>query len=368
MVKVQFDHQVFSFQEFGGISRYFAALSTYLEKNPNFDHKLKLLYSRNGYLSPSNSVFHPRPGSLFFEKHLAYFLNQKYSERLLSLNDFDVFHPTYYNPYFLKKLKKPFVITVHDMIHELYPECFSKWDNTISRKKKVIERADHIIAISEATKNDLQRLLSVPDSKISVIHHGLFNSIPVENESINPGFHKLKDFSYLLFIGSRKGYKNFDRFIEAAAPLLHHNASFSIICAGGGNFTEKELKKMNALKIKDKVIQVSATENELNDLYTRALFFVYPSIYEGFGLPILEAFHNGCPVAVSNTSCFPEVGGDAVVYFNPLDLHDMNKVMQTLAANIELRTKLSQKGSERLSVFSTNECMEKTAAVYKSLV
>lgn len=369
MVKVQFDHQVFSFQKFGGISRYFAALSTYLEKSPDFDHELKLLYSKNAYLSARNSIFHPRSESLFFQKHLTYFLNQKYSERLLSLNDFDVFHPTYYNPYFLKNLKKPFVITVHDMIHELYPERFPKWDNTASRKKEVINRADHIIAISESTKSDLHRILNVPDSKISVIHHGLFNNILVEeNEGKGSVFHKMEDNSYLLFIGSRKGYKNFDRFIEAAAPILHNNANLSIVCAGGGSFTENELKELERFRIKDKVVQISATESELNELYSKALFFIYPSIYEGFGLPILEAFHNSCPVAVSNTSCFPEVGGDAVVYFDPVDLHDMNQAMQSLVDSAELRKKLRQNGSERLSVFSTKECMEKTAAVYKSLV
>src|ERR1019366_610887 len=127
---------------------------------------------------------------------------------LVKQNDFEVFHPTYYHPYFLKSLKKPFVLTVHDIIYELFPEYFATEPYKFY-KQKLLSLADHIIAISECTKNDIQKFYDIEDSKISVIHHGY--QIPMnEVPSI---FYSAND-PYILFVGDRFGYKNFDLFIK----------------------------------------------------------------------------------------------------------------------------------------------------------
>src|SRR5690606_2346406 len=231
----------------------------------------------------------------------------------------DIFHPTYYDAYFLSLLKRPFVLTVHDLTHEIYPEFFPQNDPFITHKREVIAKADHIIAISHSTAKDLQEVFGIAEKKISVIYHGYYKGhIQEDTDFPLPA-------RYLLYVGDRAGYKNFTRFITAVAPLLRQDKELFVICAGGGEFrlAERELFYRNG--ISENILQRSATDPQLNNMYQKAIMFVYPSLYEGFGLPILEAFSNNCPVAMSDSSCFPEVGGNAVIYFDPYSPEDMLK-------------------------------------------
>jgi glycosyltransferase involved in cell wall biosynthesis len=287
--------------------------------------------------------------------------NKKYSKYMIKKNDFDLLHPTYYHPYFLTKLKKPFVLTVHDMIHELFPEYFSPHDHFVPFKRTTITRADHIIAISESTKRDLQHIFNIPEEKISVVYHGYQEGGEVQPDFIPP----FKD--YLLYVGDRAGYKNFNRFVQAVKPLLE-KYDINLVCAGGGGFGQAEQEMLIRAGIQNRAKQISASEGALNALYQKAIVFVYPSLYEGFGLPILEAFKNNCPVAMSNTSCFREVGGEAVSYFDPYHIDDITRAIEVVVNSQDTANLLRQSGIQQLSHFSMDKCMRETLDVYRKLV
>lgn len=358
-MKVLFDHQIFSMQKYGGISRYFANLHCSLDARGASESKLGLLFTGNAYLKnqqlPAASI------NKFIKKSsLRFEYNKWYCNYLLRQNSFDVLHPTYYYPYFLKSLKKPFVLTVHDMINELFPEYFAT-DPITKYKGVLIERADHIIAISECTKNDIRKFYNINDDKISVIHHGYQMHITDRQ----PDKYTIEG-DYILFVGDRYGYKNFDPFIKTAAPVILKH-SIKLICAGGGAFKNEELELINKLNIANNVRQLPVNDNQLAHLYKNAAAFIYPSLYEGFGLPVLEAFFNNCPVIMSNTSSLPEVGGDAAEYFNPTDEQSIAVAIEHVINNNKRQDELRVKGKERLKLFSFENCFQKTLQVYRAL-
>ncbi|MFY7838708.1 MAG: glycosyltransferase family 4 protein [Lacibacter sp.] len=363
MIKVLYDHQMFSLQKYGGISRYFANLFYSFRESAEVEVKAPLLYSNNQYLQNDTSLLPAFLGNILAaKKSRIYKWNKLYSKLQLKTADFDLFHPTYYDAYFLKGLTRPYVITVHDMIYELYPHYFNAADKFVVQKEKVIRSANHVIVISESTKRDLQRFYSIADDKISVIHHGFYP----ETISVKPaGFNCSK---YLLFVGDRENYKNFQLFAEAVTPLLQGDVLLRIVCTGGGTFTTAEKAFFAEQGIADKVVQINATNEELNYLYQHARVFVYPSLYEGFGFPILEAFANNCVVACSNTSSFPEVGGGAVVYFDPFNKEEMFTVITSVLNNTSLTEQLKEKGKQRLSLFKMEKCVAATADVYHKLL
>jgi len=367
-LKIYYDHQIFTLQNFGGISRYFTSLAKEIEEHADADCSFRFLYSRNGYLDRESNILNKELGEFFLRKYRKYQKwNKKYSAYQIAKGNFDLLHPTYYDPYFLSKNKKPFVITVHDMIHELFPAYFAPDDPTAYFKREVIKKAHHIIAISESTKQDLQKLLGVPENKITVVYHGLFNWAPKEDKE-SKQYKATEDVPYILFVGDRAGYKNFYGFTTAFSQIASQYSDIKLMLAGGGKLRIGEIEHLKGLKIENRVTQLDVADNVLKELYRKALFFCYPSFYEGFGLPILEAFNCGCPVTCSNTSCFYEVGGNAVAYFNPYDIEEMVNVFQSLIEKEGWRVDLVSKGVERLQLFSGQECLNKTLACYQKCI
>lgn len=363
MIKVLYDHQMFSLQRYGGISRYFANLYHSFQNGTDVVADIPLLYCTNQYLKNETSLLPVIAGKMLAsKKSRLYKWNKICSQAALEKNNFDLFHPTYYDPYFLKHLKKPYVITVHDMIYELYPQYFDAKDKFVAHKKEVIYKADHIIAISESTKKDLQRFYSISDEKITVVHHGFYPETSAQQpQAIIPA-------NYLLFVGDRLHYKNFLPFAEAITPLLRNDQSLQLVCTGGGAFTIAENRFFIKQGIADKVLQLNASNEELNFLYQHAKLFVFPSLYEGFGFPLLEAFSNNCPVAASNTSSFTEVGGEAVAYFDPTDKSSIHSVVSSLLSNAAAIQELQVKGSKRLGLFRMDDCAAATASVYRKIL
>lgn len=357
-MKVLFDHQAFSNQTYGGISRYHANLHHGLNRVPGVQSKLGVAFTRNAYLNNNDLLFKGLLNAGVEKKHRRDKYNKWYSRHLVKQGDFDVFHPTYYNPYFLDYLgKKPYVLTVHDMIHEIFPHYFEKIDpRTSAHKQKTITQANHIITVSHSTKNDLQRIYGVPDEKITVIHLGQMSSTPGV-------IHPHKKQRYLLYVGDRYGYKNFEPFVNASAPLLKKQ-NLQLICTGGGAFNVDETMLFARLNVAENIIQVSATEVELANLYANAEAFVFPTLYEGFGLPPLEAFYNNCPVIMSSTSSLPEVGGEAAEYFDPTDNLSMVMAIESVINNNSRKNELRALGKERLQLFRSEAVIENTLQVY----
>ena len=174
---------------------------------------------------------------------------------------------------------------------------------------------------------------------------------------------------YLLYVGSRSGYKNFDMFINAIASSKNLIDEMNIICFGGGVFSKLELVHFEGLGFKKgQINQVSGGDELLGSFYRGAVAFVYPSLYEGFGIPPLEAMVNDCPVICSNTSSVPEVVGDAGKYFDPNSVDDMRESIESVVYSESQRDSLRVLGKNRLRNFSWEKCANETLTVYKSLV
>ena len=239
-MKVLYDHQAFSSFAYGGVSRiYFELLNAY-SQDPEMGVNLSLKFSDNEYLKESEWSSTIRPFSerisdisgISFPMSLARNLiskrinnhrkkeNRNNSAKIIAAGDYDIFHPTYYDTYFLDYLhSKPYVLTVYDMIYELYPEYFPSSQNFLDCKSLLIKKAAKIIAISENTKTDLIKLYHLPSEKIDVVY--LANSlkdIMADQSSTIDGL-KFPE-RYLLYVGNRALYKNFLFFVESIVPLL----------------------------------------------------------------------------------------------------------------------------------------------------
>lgn len=354
---ILYDNQIFDIQRFGGISRYFCEIIRRLK----IKNDIAVRYSINYYLTTYNLGRHRIPLPRFiFRRYRKHFQNEnrEFSNVILKKNKNYLFHPTYYDPYFLKIIgDNPYVITVHDMIHEKFPSCFSDANEMIKQKKEVITHANRIIAISENTKKDIIELLQVSPNKIDVIYHSTsmkaFTGRPTPN----------LPSKFLLFVGDRAPYKNFNRFIKAFSILSKEDKELNLICTGMP-FSKSEKGHIDKLNISNKTIQIKATDKLLCELYSRCMLFVFPSLYEGFGIPILEAYACHCPVALSNTSCFPEIAGNAGIYFDPHSEESIVESIRKVIYNDRKRSGLIQAGNERLKLFSWEKATHLTEKTY----
>lgn len=384
-MKILFDTQIFDAQKYGGISRYFSELFKYFNTRSNITYDIPIKNTRNEYIKVippfsetdlSRKILFPiinfKLQRIFSKIYdiVDYNSNRNKTKRALRKQDYDVFHPTYYSDYFLRYLKnKPMVLTVYDMIHEIYPEYFALDKKTVKLKKKLILRADKIIAISKSTKIDIMHFYNIPEDKIKVIYLG--NSLyPMENQSI---LNKIQiPEKYILFVGSRDIYKNFDFFIKSISPILNKDKSINVIVAGGYSgknaFSEKETSLFKELNIDQQIFQYSIDDETLSILYEKAVCFVFPSLYEGFGIPVLEAFACNCPAVISNTSSLPEIGGDAARYFDPKDNTSIIKAVDEVVYNERIRSEMILKGQQQLKKFSWTKTGEETLALYYDII
>lgn len=351
-MKILYDHQIFSTQKYGGISRYF------YEIMKDKDYILPLILNKNKYLQKGIDLFDDFRGKTRLYK----FINNIYTTYKLKNEKYDIFHPTYYDTYFLKNLKSPFVLTIHDMIHEKFQEIMNPNDNTAYEKKLLASKAKRIIAVSEQTKKDIVEILNIDKDKIEVIYHGSdFDKIKEDKNFSN----KLPK-KYILFTGNRGGYKNFQNFTEALKDFLLKDDDLYLVCAGGGNFTSTELEIFDKMKINSKLLHFSCNDNQLKSLYKNAMFFIFPSLYEGFGIPLLEAMGSDTPILCSDTSCFPEIAQDSAIYFDPNDITDMKeKIKFALSSGLDFYI---EKGRERFKYFSWDKARKETMEVYRGCV
>lgn len=365
-LKIFFDHQKFSTQRYGGISRYFANIVQDIKNKPDYDYQIGCLYSPNHYIQDEPQLLNNKLGrSLLQSKYgsKTYKLNQQFCKYLISKGDYDILHPTYYDPYFIGRNKKPVVTTVHDMTHERLPEYFWAEDDLTHNKKLNIAAADKIIAISETTKSDLITYSDVDPSKIEVIYHGIDIESPLMYQEI-PGLPE----SYFLYVGDRSGYKNFYRFLYAFKALSERYPDIVMLLTGGGAIAIADRELISRLNLQEKVKHVNVSDEQLNYLYANAVAFVYPSLHEGFGLPILEAFKAECPVILSDTACFLEIGAEAVDYFSTYEVDSLIATMEKTLMDESHRKGLVAKGLIRLMDFPIGKSLEQTYDVYKTVV
>lgn len=351
-------------QKYGGISRYIANLNRGLNTKPGISSSIAALYSENEYVKDKPFILNNSLGKKLLggKYHKTYKWNRRFSRWSVRLGQYDIFHPTYYDTDFLKDIKKPFVVTVHDMVYELFPDNFSDATEVIAQKKAIITKADAIIAISEYTRRDILRIFPQLESKIHVVHHGYV----LGTQQADTGLQHIEMF--ILFVGQRWHYKNFEGFVKAISPLLQQNHDLYLVCAGGSAFTPEEQVVLEQLNILNQCVQIGASDAELKQLYQKAVLFAYPSQQEGFGLPILEAFANNCPIVCSNNTSMPEVAGNAAEYFDPFDASSILSAVSKVLNDAAYREQLRTNGRQRLKLFSFEACVTNTIKVYRSLL
>jgi glycosyltransferase involved in cell wall biosynthesis len=369
-MKVLYDHQTFTGTQYGGISRYFYELMNAFAGCPDIEFELALKFSNNEYLRDANYSHpvryqqfanNPRVNQLFSR------LNRLYSSTKLSLGNFDIFHPTYYHSYFLDKVgKKPMVLTFHDVLSEKYGKMFPVLGEGLSDlKQKLLKRADIVISVSEATKRGILEYFDVDETKIKVV--------PLGNYLDKPALVGQKTLTlperYVLFVGKRDYYKNFDTFLVAMASILLKDRDLHLVCAGGGKFSNEEMRAINEAGVQKQVLFHPIFDDPtLVQLYERAQLFVFPSLMEGFGLPVLEAMSCGCPVAVTTGTSFDEIADEAGVYFEAENKDSIKDTIEKVVYSQTLQGQMRQRGYERVPLFKAETTAKQTLEVYKELV
>lgn len=374
--------RVFYTGRFGGVSRYVCELTEeliklgskvyipirntpneYLKKAPFYKQVINCIPVSNFFIRCSKRILQVTPLRNIANKIFRRLEGVLFAKK----GEYDIVHPSHtYATEILPYIKdKPLVVTIHDMIDEIY-FCKDSAQHRITsaRKKAFALQANKIIAISENTKKDLVRLFNIPEDKVAVIYHGNSLKLPNHKVSIEPPLPE----KYILYVGLRSHYKNFIVLANAFALIAEKYPELKLICAGGGSFTDEETEILKKLNIAEKIEQRSITDEELATMYNRSQCFVYPSKYEGFGLPLLEAFECGAPVICSSASCFPEIAGDAALYFEAENVEDLLRQLTTIIEEPAIREKLKIAGKERVKLFTWDKTAAQTMEVYKEAI
>jgi glycosyltransferase involved in cell wall biosynthesis len=283
-----------------------------------------------------------------------------------------VFNPCHAMTYFYFSI--PCVVLVFDLTPVLFRDTHSVQSNFVHKYilPRTLRNADKIIAISQNTKNDLIKHFNIPEDKIRVVYLAVNNNYkPVSNEEVKRVKDKYNPNSpFILYVGTLEPRKNIVRLIDAFHRLKQKEIPHKLVIAGKKGWKyENIFGEIEKLKLKDDVIFTGyVSDEDLPALYNAADLFVYPSIYEGFGLPPLEAMACGTPVITSNTSSLPEVVGGAGIMVDPYNIDELSNKMQEVLTSKNLRKELSEKGLKRAKMFSWEKCAKETLEVFEDLI
>lgn len=359
-MKIYLDNIIFSKVKNGGVSNYWYELIQYLESQKNEEKK---------YFESLNALenFHRKKVSIENEQiidiksnTLNRFLPIKYKN-----DDKFIYHSSYYRGLSGSKNKIE-VTTVYDFIHSFYSSFPKKQLHNVL-KFNAIKRAQGVICISHNTFNDLNKICPLkPNQKAAVIHVGVsddyfqINTLTLnENEFINKN--KLED-DFLLFVGGRTSYKNFD----FVASVINNSRNLKLAIVGGGLLTENEIKLFSDEAFKRVVFFPSLENNDLNVLLNRATALIYPSSYEGFGIPVVEAMRAGCPVIGLNNATIREVAENSAILLDELSITEFNSKTKQLHKE-EFRKELIEIGLQDSKKYSWEKCSRETHEFYISL-
>jgi glycosyltransferase involved in cell wall biosynthesis len=359
-------------QEFGGISRYFASLAGELLGITDVEPCIVAPMYINAYLAqlPSKLVYGQRVANVSRLPLLRRAISAAMCDFVQRRIRPDIVHKTYYHALPSTPPRAVNVLTVYDLIQEKFPQDFPPGNIIAKLKKRAVAKADHIICISEQTRNDLLATYPIPAERVSVTLLGYDPLSSLVSGGTARDF-RLRVFGtdtpYLLYVGRRPGYKNFDGLLRAytASPWLR--SGFNLLCFGGGQLTKDELTQLGAFGVADSVRYVGGDDALLAQCYRHAAIFVFPSFYEGFGFPPLEAMSVDCPVACSRSSSIPEVVGDAAAYFDPYDSESIRATLEDVLNSSSRINSLTERGRARRQEFSWRRCAEETVTIYRKI-
>lgn len=345
-VSITIDGIIFSLQNFGGISVYFAELIRYLQQQNEIDLRVDFFGRPNALgisdiKSSDNASFH---GKRLLERYRkANCRNQK-----------SVFHSSYYRQ--SKAHAMPSVVTVHDFYYERFRTGLPRLVHSL-QKYSAIRTADAIICVSQATADDLAEFVGIsPRQSLHIIHNGV-------GEAFTPSTQESYNSFQLLFVGARTDYKNFRTVLRALQKLPEHR----LICIGGGAITQQELDGFSETE-KRRIKHIPyVSDVELAGLYRTSLCLLYPSSFEGFGIPVAEAMKCGCPViGLKSCTAVEEIAGSALVGINDNDPTLLAEAVESLHDS-SFRSSVVQTGNKTAAAFSWSATHEKTLSVYRTL-
>lgn len=363
-MRILYDGMIYAGQPAGGINRYFANL---IDRLPStVEPTLTTVFLRG-------ANFPQRPGLQF--RYFQRFRPSRISNSLekwyfrWASRGYDIIHPTYYStlsremPF--RALGAKVVVTVWDMVHELFPPVMDPNGTEAACKRNAIRAADALLCISENTRQDLLRFYpEVSSDKVYVTR------LATEfNFDMTTGNEPVPSAPYLLYVGQRFSlYKNFSGLLRAFARLAPTHRDLILCVVGGGPFKTEEEALIGELRLCKRVRHLGyLPDAHLAKVYRRAQVFVYPSLYEGFGIPPLEAMSCGVPVVVADRSSLPEVVGDAALRFDPDSPDDLTETLEALLNSSAQQENLIRKGFERATLFSWERTTEETVRVYEAL-
>ncbi|MBD2099627.1 glycosyltransferase family 1 protein [Leptolyngbya sp. FACHB-261] len=363
-MRILYDGQIYAIQFAGGVNRYFANLISRLPE----DYTPLLTTCQNREV---NYPTHPNLKVFFYKRfgfrpgRLSYWLEKYYFRSVTNFGRYEVFHPTYYSLLTQQNfdtVKRPIVVTVYDMIHELFAKQTDPDGHQIEEKRQAVLAAQAIICISENTKKDLLERYPALEDRVTVTY--LATDM---NVSLAYGTEAVPTRPYYLYVGSRYNYKNFDRILMALAKAISIRPEL-MLCVVGPAFNDEEKQLVATLNLAHAIEHYNyADDRHLAKLYRCSLALVYPSLYEGFGIPPLEAMSCRTAVVASNCSSIPEVVGDAGILFGPNSITDLADILIDLSENPTKRDELIAKGEKRATMFSWEKTAAQTLAVYQAI-
>jgi len=365
-MKIAYSPTIFKVQQEGGISRYFYQLMTGMLSlgNEVYLSGEALEGKYIDLLKNSSATFSPEKGNSLTSIMTDERIPVGWAPRSLSNWNPDIIHETYFSTKWFKagpeRAKR--VLTVYDLIEEKLANS----PDYRSRKKEALKRADHIICISETTRKDLVEIHNFPMEKTSVIYLAPF---PLPNPNLSPLPIELSSTEkYFLHVGARDGYKNFKILVEAFAVFNTNNPGYSIVAFGGGGFTASETALFKEHGLPEKFSHLSGSDHLLSLAYKNATALIYPSIWEGFGMPPLEAIALGTPVIASNCECLLEVlSPEAVHFFDPKSVQGLVSKMEETITSRDFPPKMHSFGSQLLEKYTWEKCVSQTLQLYESL-
>ncbi len=365
-IRVAFDHRIFAVQAYGGISRYFAGIVPQLGQH-GVEARVVAPLHHNAYLPdlPPALVRGLRIPSLRGSRRLALRVNALAGPLLTRPLRPHIVHETYFGARREAPPAARIVLTVYDMIHELFPDQLDD-PQTRALKAAAIARADRIHCISRSTRRDLLRFYPEAEERSEVIHLACdpgFAAAAAEREG-----GAATERPFILHVGPREAYKNFAALLHAYAASPRIVRDFDLVCAGGSPFAPAEQQAIAALGLAGRVRQFPADDAVLRRCYARASLFVYPSLYEGFGIPILEAMASGCPVVAVNVSSVPEVCGDAALLVEQGSAEALREGIERVLDDPARARAMIGAGRRQAAAFSWQRTAARTAASYRALI
>ena len=288
----------------------------------------------------------------------------------LKKHGLDIFHGLSNElPSGIHKTGIPSVVTIHDLIFMRYPEFYKPVDRKIyfRKMKYACQSADKIIAISRQTRNDVETFFQVSPEKVEVVYQPVSATFFDKQEAAQTLNKYHLPEKYILSVGTLESRKNQLALLQA---IQHSKIEIPVVLVGKPTSYLSEIKRfISETRMENQVVFLSGLpEKELAALYQNALFSVYISVFEGFGLPVIESMASGCPVLTSSVSCLPETAGDAAVLCNPADVENVAEKLKTLLEDESLREKMIQKGLNRAKNFHPEIYARKLISLYTNLL